>query len=82
MESVMENLIKIEGIEFTPAELEQNYNNGKRYILKFRSIYELTKENGKFRARKIYTEKGALPITQRGRYFMWTKELVENYYKI
>lgn len=82
MENIMENLIKIEGIEFTPAELEQNYNNGKRYILKFRGIYELIKENGKFKARKIYTEKGALPITKRGRYFMWTKELVENYYKI
>lgn len=78
----MEDLIKIEGIEFPLAELEEYYNNGKRYILKFRSIYELIKEAGKFRTRKIYTEKGALPITKRGRYFMWTKEQVENYYKI
>lgn len=78
----MENLIKIEGIEFTPAELEQNYNNGKIYILKFRSIYELIKDGGKFKARKIYTEKSALPITKRGRYFMWSRKQVENYYKI
>lgn len=78
----MENLIKIEGTEFTPAELERHYNNGERYILKFRGIYELIKDGEKFRARKIYTERGALPITKRGRYFMWSKKQVESYYKI
>ena len=82
MEGIMGNLIKIEGIEFTPAELEQNYNNGKIYILKFRSIYELIKDGGKFRTRKIYAERGALPITKPGRYFMWSRKQVESYYKI
>lgn len=78
----MEDLIKIEGIEFTPAELERHYNNGERYILKFRDIYELIKDGEKFRARKIYTERGALPITKRGRYCMWSRKQVESYYKI
>lgn len=78
----MENIIKIEGIEFTLVELERHYNNGERYILKFRGIYELIKDGEKFRARKIYTERGALPITKRGRYFMWSRKQVESYYKI
>lgn len=78
----MENIIKIEGIEFTLVELERHYNNGERYILKFRDIYELIKDGEKFRARKIYTERGALPITKRGRYFMWSRKQVESYYKI
>lgn len=74
----MENIIKIEGIEFTLAELERHYNNGERYILKFRDIYELIKENEKFKARKIYTERGELPITKRGRFVVWSKEQVES----
>ena len=74
----MEKIIKIAGIEFIPSELEKYYNNEAKYILKYRSIYELYKDGEKFKARKIYTEQGKLPITRRGRFFVWTKLQVES----
>lgn len=76
------NMIKIAGIEFTPEELEKHYNNGEIYILTYRKIYKLNKDGEKYSAKLIYQEKGALPITKRGRYNMWTEKTTKEYFKI
>lgn len=78
----MENIIKLAGIEFTQEELENHYNNGEIYILTYRKIYKINKVGEKYSATLVYTEKGNLPITKRGRYYMWTENLVKEYYKI
>lgn len=74
----MENIIKLAGIEFTPEELKNHYNNGEIYIVTYRKIYKINKVGEKYSTTLVYAEKGSLPITKRGRYYMWVKE----YYKI
>lgn len=78
----METIIKLGGVEFTPEEIKKHYNNGEIYILTYRKIYKINKVGEKYRAILIYTEKGYLPITKRGRYYMWTEKSVKEYYKI
>lgn len=78
----MENLIKLAGIEFTLEEVENYYNNGQIYILTYRKIYKLNKVGNKYSAKLVYQENGNLPITKRGRYYMWTEEATKEYFKI
>lgn len=78
----METIIKLGGVEFTPKELENHYNNGEIYILTYRKIYKLNKNGEKYSTTLVYTEKGNLPITKRGRYYMWNEKTTKEYFKI
>lgn len=71
------DIITLGGVEFTTEELNQYVEKGKKYIVHYRSIYEVRyspdKPKGEFFAIKVaqVPDKGMLPYTKRGRFFMY-----------
>ena len=83
-------IIKIAGIEFTKEEIkklkEEYFDKNKKYIVKYKTIYELVyheprfdKNNeGYFGAREVYKkyDKNAVGYTKRGRFVIWDAKSV------
>lgn len=46
--------IKLAGIELDYNRVEKRYYDGERYIISYRTVYEITRNNGTFHAKKIY----------------------------
>lgn len=73
-----EPIIKLAGIEFYKQELNEHFEAGTVYIVKYKSIYLLEPANyktePKVKARKVYESTGTL--TRRGRYYSMTREQV------
>lgn len=69
------DIIALGGVEFTTEELNQYVEKGKKYIVHYRSIYEIhfSDAKGEFFAIKVaqVPDKGMLPYTKRGRFFMY-----------
>ena len=78
------SFIKLAGIEFFGAELEELMQSNERYIIKYRSIYYLSpanyKDNGKpkFKVEEVYKHTGILPLTKRGRFHTMNYKQVNN----
>lgn len=68
-------LIILGGVEFTNEDLKKFLTHDKKYIVHYRSIYEIhySDAKGEFFAIKVaqVPDKGMLPYTKRGRFFMY-----------
>ena len=68
------NIIKIKGIEFLENELKEKYfNENKKYIIKYKNIYELKYSNvNGFYAIDIYknNNKNDVGYTRKGRFII------------
>lgn len=78
-------IIKLCGIELDYNRVEKRYHDGERYIIAYRSVYEITRKNGKFSAKKIYYRPkdngaGYVPLTHKGHFHFgsgsWVNKLV------
>lgn len=70
--------MKSNGIEFEDGEVLKAAQEGL-YIVKYRTIFQPRySENAGERIEKIYSYKGKLPLTKRGRFHMMKKEQVNS----
>ena len=71
-------ILNLGGIEFTPQEIETAYNDGKRFIVKYKTIWQINYSQAQhmFCAIKIAT----LPTnwTKRGRFILTDQRNVNN----
>ena len=81
-------IIKIAGIEFTKEEIkklkEEYYDKNKKYIIKYKTIYELVYNEprfdklneGYFGARLVYRKdkSSRIGFVKRGRFVIWDAE--------
>lgn len=80
----MENYIKLANTEFTKDELEYYIRKNENYMMCYRRIYEITKDEKMkkgYKCKQIYYHKGALPLTKAGRFFMVTEQKANVYIK-
>jgi hypothetical protein len=69
----MSNIIQIGSAELTNAEIESAVAAGKEFLATCRTIYQMQfPKNAGWHGLKLYTERGALPIMQRGRFMFLT----------
>lgn len=78
-----EQIIKLAGIEFYLKELNELFEVGKTYIVKYKTIYKLETANyktePKIKAREVY--KSFESLTARGRFYAMTKDQVNHLLK-
>lgn len=76
----MEVIKLLDRIEYYKKDLEKLYNDGKRFLITNNSIYKID-YNKSFTCNKVYTNTKTLPLTKRGRHFIYTekqaKDLIE-----
>jgi hypothetical protein len=75
----MENIIKIQGIEFTESNLQELENKGKIFIVKASKIFQIHYSNAQktYYATTIYRSLDGL-LTKPGRFFAMDSKTVNN----
>lgn len=71
---------KLANITFTTEELDSATEQGKHFLVKGRSVYQIDYciPSKLYYARKIYTQPEGLPFTKRGRFFLMTAKTVNS----
>lgn len=75
------NIIKLAGVEFYPDEIEKHFANGKQYIIKANSVYQVfySVAQKSYYTHKIYTKPaGGVPLMNPRRYWITTGENVND----
>jgi len=78
-------VIRIGGIELTQDEARDLYDSGRRYLISYNTITEMTYDaktdcfGGKVICRKPKGQK--LGFTRRGRFYSFTKEEIDGFLK-
>ena len=75
--------LKAGRVELSREEVQEFVNAKRVYIVAYRDIYFIDWSNnaGRYYARKIYTKYGDLPLTKRGRFYVypakWVNDLLD-----
>lgn len=71
---------KLANILFTTQELDSATEQGKHFLVKGKSIYQIDYciPSRLYYARKIYTSQRPSPFTKRGRFFLMTAKAVNS----
>lgn len=67
--------IKVGPVELTAKDCERAVADGKGYLVTYRTIYQLMHSvNAGWHGLKLYTERGSMPLTLRGRFVLASPE--------
>jgi hypothetical protein len=69
MNATQEQIYRAGNIELTANELQTAIDKGETAIVGFRTVWSISQSNqGLFQIVKVYTERGNLPLTPKGRF--------------
>jgi hypothetical protein len=67
----IEEITKLAGIEFRPADIQAAIDDGREWLAKGRTLYAIRQsENAGFSACPVYKERGNVPLVSRGRFVL------------
>lgn len=69
-------MVKLGNVEFEKEEIMKYFfEEDKKFIVQYRSVYQIFySKNAGFSAIKAYYYNGNLPLTKKGRFFIWKAE--------